>query len=286
MGAPLFVGAGNMSKSKCETELEAMTEERNHWRELAQARDEENRTLRNQIERQAIISSVFLQGAPQRMSEEIAHLQNERDAYEIAIFNGFQTLEKTYNDSCDATERNYQQLLELTAAQGMPRIAQLLIWMHETINGTLNDEHVASVAEARKLALGQEPSPDTFVGLMIQRAMYCGALVHANSALHISFTLSNDPALIADDALTECEVFREPAISTLRRLTPEWMRENLVEAPANHATLAEGLKQAHAQKMSAKSIEAFAGSSGITARTLARYCAWYDTLTKIRKRGR
>lgn len=69
-----------MGKSKCETDLEKMTENRDHWRAKAQERDSKITDLTQQLQRQAMFVKAFSVGTMKSLDEDIKRLQQELDA--------------------------------------------------------------------------------------------------------------------------------------------------------------------------------------------------------------
>lgn len=67
-----------MPKSKCEKQLETMTEERNHWKRLAQEKADKVSQLERQLERNSIYAHAFTDGF-KSIDKEIDRLQRERD---------------------------------------------------------------------------------------------------------------------------------------------------------------------------------------------------------------
>lgn len=288
-----------MSKDKRAKEIEQLMAERDHWREMARKRSDENAELRREVERQAILLRSLTNGAFKEVYESIAAIQMERDRVLSdvnrltgAIQNFLYTAQDTYQQSDARFNEMLAILNEVYENQTLPHLPAAIL--HATgIISNLKSEVIQNSTERALAKLGLSDTPvdqlDAYnhPGTWLTRAL---AYIDAASArdtcrsyLLEAYGLSHDYRLVADQILRECRVNGEPRMQTLQWLSDEWMKESLNPKPKKE-TLQEGLRLVQLEIQSGLTRQEFCMKYGHAERTMRNYQGWWDALERAAKK--
>jgi hypothetical protein len=284
-----------MSKNKCESQLEKITEERDHWRKIAIDRQSEIENLKRQLERFQIHASILGVDTIQRYryDQVIERLQVERDqarhdANRVcgAIEREAQSALDQFNRSGQLYREEFQKILQVSEEQRASHLT------HQLISAAVSNEAVVSEnwekLNTQLIEMGTNTNPYQHPEAAIARTQWIRfwdgvRFAGAYGLLLRAHGFSDDPSLIVDEVLRECRVAGKPDMRTLQRLSIQWIQDNLPEPPSQHLTLAEGL-EIHQQEINSKlSRKQYAHKIGMSEKQLSRYKGWYTALNEFAK---
>ncbi|MCC7130449.1 MAG: hypothetical protein IT297_08645 [Anaerolineae bacterium] len=123
-----------MSKSKCETELEKVKTERDHWRKLAERQGEQIGDLKRSLERMEIHAGMFGIDMVRRYDAALERLQKERDTARAdtvrlvdTITNWLQQEKNRFEQTLKRFQRWNETLGEAAKEQPIPHLAAVVL---------------------------------------------------------------------------------------------------------------------------------------------------------------
>jgi len=276
-----------MTKSKCEKQLERMTQERDHWRSKAEERAGRITDLERQLERAQIYGRSFANG----IDGEIDRLQRERDnAVNMGekIILGINALYRnvvTRRNEINEEIKTFTDSIESADNRAHTAMSRLLLAVAgETYNQATDIQERRITPLINHLATDHAPTLEN-IGKMLE---VIGSYSVTIGIHHVMFNYvglayghANDPRLIAYILLMECRIRGEPDLETIKRLPQEWIKEHLPYPPGSARRLQSGLSTAYKHITSENTQTKTALDNLITERELRKYLRWYEVIERF-----
>lgn len=241
--------------------------------------------LHRQLERQQVHASVLGIDAIKKYDASMERFQIERDAALEAVGAykaAFIIVTHMVNEWAEAAQNDKREIYtKLKACEPLPQLSRLLMEIHERIEA-------AQIGDINRQLDRYQPTLDSdplaMFRLLVGVATIAGSREHAVETLRHAYGFAHDPALVADEILRQCRTEGAPNMATLQRLTIQWVRDNLPNAPSKLDTLRLGLTIRQKEIDSGISREAFSKKGYGTPRRLLEYQGWYETLDVVAKK--
>lgn len=276
-----------MPKSKCEQSLEAMTAERDHWRNLAQQRAGEIADLQRQLERSASLARVMGSG----IDAELERYQLERDQARAAYEYVTDALIKAVGRARNTAEYWIQEVTRIQAEldtvvenHGVPYLVGALNEAGCTVLGIAADEYNKFVGGAiveRGGEYNAKNDPVLALNDLIMLSQNIAAGMLTTSITWLAYANSFDARIVCAEIIKQCHSQLAPDENLIMRLSPQWIQENLDDAPKAPGTLRDGLAYAHKAKLhiaAGGKLKDFVDTVDKGERVIRRYLGWYDAI--------
>lgn len=216
--------------------------------------------------------------------------QLENISINDAIATFLETSRQQINASELAANKWVDNIEQIDKTLGIPLFVSVITFIaksHLTYAGSQDFERsIKLLRQQYNLTDANLKNPDAYIrsllSLIQARAFLQAATINFNTAALLSQAHGyiGLPAIVAYEILEQCEEFGRPAMKTLQRLDPAWIKANLKQNPAK-TKLRDGLEHVYAQARGDLNKTEFCKARGIETRTFRIYQGWDKKLRKI-----